>query len=113
MREARIIFTHETRRGEVLYPNIHIRFLNWIVDKFGGYTATRGSGAYRHKDGRLQTEPVMIVDIAVSDDPGQLHLLRDIARTFCREADQECVYLRNQFGDVEFVTPEPQPPAPE
>ena len=99
MKEARLILTTQTRNGELIHARVLHHFTQWVADSFGGYTLTMGEGAYRHPNGRVQVEPVMILDILTD----RVDLLREIAHTFTFVADQEGTYLRLPDGEVEFV----------
>ena len=105
LREARIIFPHIDKDGNILPERIEYRFREWIIDKFGGCTVSYGDGYWRNpKNGKQYAETVSIVDIAAAPTLENMITLRDIATTFCKAGNQECVYLRHLTGIVEFVS---------
>ena len=93
MREARII-------APIANLAARVRLEESLTNAFGGWTKYAGIG-YWHG----QRECIAIYDIAV--DSGRELILRVIAGRFCRDAKQECVYLRLPNGNVEFVTAVP------
>lgn len=75
-----------------------------LLDDFGGYTETRGQGAWKPPEGRpLVIEPVVVYQIAMERQ--SVIRLREIARDCAIMADQECVMIVTPCGDVEFVKP--------
>jgi hypothetical protein len=102
MREARIILPHNSK-----ILSVHEWLRRTLVDEFGGYTWTSGTGAWCDERGEVVQEPVWIYDVAVPDCSLLTHSrLHKIAETAAILARQDCVYLRLPSGEVRFV---PQP----
>ncbi len=75
------------------------------VERFGGFTVSYGTGAWKTPDGETETETVAIYDIATEDTPWAVWALWEIARRAAETGNQFCVYLRLPNGDVRFVKP--------
>ncbi len=56
------------------YHSAHADFTTWLVDVFGGYTATMQNGAWRGPDGALYCEPSVAYRVAsdLADAPRML-----------------------------------------
>lgn len=110
--------------------------LSRLAQSFGGYTLTSGKGGWVAPDGTLHTDHVLIADVAVpmflpvsqaggvvthEAERAGMHatsVLFEIAREYCRAADQQCVYVRLPNGDVHLidrhgrsVSPDAEPPS--
>ena len=85
---------------------------NWLraalIDNFGGYTATDGTGAWRDDNGQIILEPVTTYNVAIR----QSHAEEDnaaaqrLAGGACRAAGQQCVYFRDIHGNVLLIGPD-------
>lgn len=71
-----------------------------IAEEFGGYTVTRGEGAWFDSHGKLVEEDVMIFVVATREK--QADIIR-IAHRLREETEQECLYLRLTDGEVVYV----------
>ena len=100
--EARIIMPTHDNKGRPLgfFAN---RLRARLVDAFGGYTETGGTGGYAGAMGATTDEraPVIVFDIACDRDARPV--LVAIAQWLARVADQECIYLRLPTGEVLLV----------
>lgn len=104
----------------------HLRLLTLVEDRiveaFGGFTATVGSGARKDGAGRIVRDDVQVYDIAcpafapAAGSVGAGHeserawlgaatTLREIAKEACGTFSQACVYVRFPSGEVLFVGP--------
>jgi hypothetical protein len=73
-----------------------------LMRKFGGYTLTRGTGAWIDPTGLIFNELVYVYDVATSDR-GQDDLL-DTASLICRLSTEQSVYVRLAYNDVVFYS---------
>lgn len=110
--------------------------LSRLSQAFGGYTMTSGKGGWIAPDGTLHNDDVLVVDVAVpmflsvsqaggivthETERAGMHatsVLFEIAREYCRDAGQQCVYVRGPHGDVALIdqhgrniSPDAVPPA--
>ncbi len=109
MKEARLIVPTHSRAGRPA-PHVTKTVRDFLITNFGGFTETIGSGGYRNQDGYIELDAVLIFDVAIDYDmPSHQALMRGIARKVCIGLNQECVYLRQTNGLVEFVTQEKTP----
>lgn len=69
-----------------------------LTAAYGGWTALQALGNWHGT-----TELVTVYEIGMEETNANASVLRMIARKFCHDAKQECVYIRNTFGHVEFV----------
>ena len=102
MREARLIVPPHKNDGTKHWQVIEdVRAL--LLAQFGGYTETRGTGGWVGKTCTV-TEPIIIFDVAM--DPTEMNEMnmRTVAGFVLAKMDQDCVYLRQANGQVEFVT---------
>lgn len=76
-----------------------------LCERFGGFTATPGHGAWRSEaeGGRIVRDVVVVYDVAMIDCPDSAVKLRAIALDYLRAAGQQCVYVRYADGTVQFV----------
>lgn len=95
--------------------------LSRLAQSFGGYTLTSGKGGWVAPDGTLHNDHVLIADVAVpmflpvsqaggvvthETERAGMHatsVLFEIAREYCRDAEQHCVYVRGPHGDVALI----------
>lgn len=73
-----------------------------ITKRFGGYTLTHATGAWRNGEKTL-IEYVLRYEIAMYDTPENAATLRDIATWAGKALRQQCVMIVLPNGDVEFV----------
>lgn len=100
-KEARIIAVAGYPEAQ---KNLELRLLR----RFGGYTKVASEGAWIDPaTGEIYREPGWIYDVALEDDAEAWASLRGVAKFFCHEAEQICVYLRLPNGQVEFVERDP------
>ena len=103
MREARLIVPPHKNDGTNHWQGIEdVR--ERLLAQFGGYTETRGTGGWVGKTCKV-TEPIIIFDVAMAPSAENEDKMRAIARFVLVEMDQDCVYLRQANGQVEFVSP--------
>lgn len=101
LREARVVCPIASAYSR---PQARDRIEDSIVTRFGGFTKTYANGAWRNPDnGEIVSEPVIVYDVAVSDDPTAAKDLIAVAQQIKREFAQECVYLRFPDGEVHFI----------
>lgn len=94
MREAQIIMPRDNAQAIA-----HLRLR--LLDTFGGYTQHEATGAWKAPDGKVHYDHHHVFTIAYEHT--SFEVVRSIAREIGREADQQCVYVRNWFGEVELV----------
>ena len=100
MREARLIVPNN---GTTHWQGIEdVRAL--LLAQFGGYTETQGTGGWVGKTGTV-TEPIIIFDVAMEPTEMNEMNMRTVAGFVRHRMNQECVYLRQANGQVEFVSP--------
>ena len=102
MKLARIILPERDSNNELLVAE-HQVLQRRLIDRYNGYTQTKGSGGWRSSTGKIFKEPVFIYDVAMerADAPS----LRALAANTAFDANQECVMIVTPCGDVEFVKP--------
>lgn len=102
MKLARIILPERDNDNQSLAWQ-HQALQDQLIANFGGYTMTKGHGAWARPDGTTQRETVQVYDIAMerADTPTLRAIVADIAR----DAKQDCVMMVTPNGDVEFVKP--------
>lgn len=95
--------------------------LSRLAQAFGGYTLTSGKGGWIAPGGTLHNDHVLVADVAVpmflpvsqaggvvthETERAGMHatsVLFEIAREYCRDAEQHCVYVRGPHGDVALI----------
>ena len=100
MREARIICASEQRDNRPVALSVISQLEETLAQRFGGYTVVMGRGGYVMDSGELKTELVRVYDVAM--EAHHFPALTGIAQWLCREANQECVYVRDPTGQVSF-----------
>ena len=83
--------------GHLLLHDYKVR----IAAIAGGYTSTSGEGGWKNDKGVLTREPILIVDISISDNR-QVDALRTLAGTICEDLEQDCVFFQID-NEVEYV----------
>lgn len=82
----------------------HDKLRNDLLNAFGGYTYTRGAGAWRNSFGQSIIDSVGVYDIALeADRDASWDQLFQIAMAAGRELKQEAVYIRYPDGTVEIT----------
>lgn len=101
LREARLIVTapRDLKTNTVLLL-IDIRGL--LLAQFGGYTETQGQGGWVGKKGAA-ADPIVIFDVAMEPTLVNAANLRTVAELIHGRTGQDCVYVRQANGLVEFV----------
>lgn len=103
--ESKIILPFNDNEGKPLYAERQ-ETEDRLMSAFGGFTKTAGQGAWQDpKTLKVYREPVLIYSIAAEWSQPQAETLRQIARRFCLNARQECVFV-SIAGQVEFIEPE-------
>lgn len=86
------------------------RALQAITRAFGGMTSWPAIGHWQNPDtGAVQSEAVTVHAIAFEPSDASLHLLREIAANFGRDAGQHSVYIEHADGTAEMVQPAEAP----
>jgi len=103
------------KEAKVIIPDVGsgcaaiVNFESHIIDLFGGFTLTLGSGAWKNDDGEVIRESVRVYTIAaVSHVMRHGHTwwhLRHAAVTLGNSLKQECVYVKHTDGEVEMLEP--------
>lgn len=111
-REYRFILpTYERRTAPTSEADYRLRYAltdahSWLrhalVRNFDGFTATEATGAWFNGKAQI-VEPVILYDVAIEELPINTQVLREIAHHAGTMALQECVYLRDPSGNVEFI----------
>lgn len=103
LKEARIVMPDFPLDGHP-DPKAHSVLKAALVNTFGGYTASHGTGGWMAPDGRLMMDSVAIYDVAINAERGtDLAQLAQIAATAGRALKQQAVYVRYPDGDVEIM----------
>lgn len=85
-------------------PRVHEYVRAWLLDRFGGYSATAVDGAYRMADGSTARESVTAYQVIDASGVGaNLDYLRDVAQRVKQLAEQETVLLVRQASYPEYV----------
>ena len=110
MKLAALILPICDNDGKSLFGE-HQRLKHELLHRWGGYTVTNASGAWRAPDGAVLAEASRRYEVAM--ERADVVDFRGIARDVAKRARQECVMIITPCGDVEFVKPEnkPQPDA--
>lgn len=95
LHEARIICPTCYNDGTPM-PHVVKKLHRRLVSAFGGATETTGSGHFFD-----QTEPVLIFDVALEEKDNKA--LLTIAAWLKNAAVQDCIYIRDFYGNVQFV----------
>lgn len=101
MKLAKIILPERSNDNQLL-SGVHQSLRQMLLDKFGGYTMTKGTGGWRN-GAADQVEPVYVYDVAM--ERADVLKLRDVARMVATDAGQHSVMIVTPNGDVEFVSP--------
>ncbi len=109
--EARLILPNLDNNGDSLDVT-HDVLAEYLIDAFGGFTSQAVQGGFKGEDGTVYREAGTAYDVALDDSADNQAYLRGIARWAAGAADQECVYLRQPSGAVEFIEPETAPTVP-
>ena len=103
MQEARLIVPPHKNDGTKHWQAVEdVRAL--LLAQFGGYTETRGTGGWVGKTCTV-TEPIIIFDVAMAPSAENEDKMRTVAGFVRHRMNQDCVYLRQANGQVEFVSP--------
>ena len=97
LREAKIIIPEATGIATISYAE------QFMLDAWGGFTATVAEGAWRDGAQRIVREPSRVYTIAMpttADSAVKLHRLAAIVADI---GEQNCVYIRYTSGVVELV----------
>ena len=73
-----------------------------LLDQFGGYTEHEATGAWKDPTGAVIFDDNAVFTVA-TDIPTAGQAFQSLARIAGRIGDQQCVYLRDGDGNVEFV----------
>lgn len=84
-------------------PDVHAHVAQYLALRFGGYTLTEATGAYRMDDGTLVREPVNLYRVLVTENPENDATLRFLASFVATVARQESVLLEVTATDARFV----------
>jgi len=98
----------EIREARIVLPRVNLNrkeFEGFLVRSFGGFTRTRGDGAWMNPKGGIVLDKVWVYDVAATDTPDTTASLRAICRRMAKAYSQDCVYLRLPGGTVEFIDP--------
>ena len=74
-----------------------------LVDRFGGFTATTGTGGWKGAD-RAYVEPVQLYHVD-TDRYGVWDELRELAQTIATQLGQEAVYITRQTIFAAMIAP--------
>jgi len=99
MHEARIILPFGTYKLDGACELLELS----LGRSFGGWTRTTGKGAWFSAEQiKMVYEDVYVYDVEMPASVTSWQELRRIARNACRDAEQECVYVRWN-GEVNFI----------
>ena len=98
LREATIILPVNDNDGSPL-RGVHAILERMLITAFGGFTAVQARGGWNGPIGP-QFEPVIVYTVAGDATEANLVRFIEIARQICREARQECIYVRDFNGNV-------------
>lgn len=73
-----------------------------LLDAFGGYTVTRGTGLWRAPDGEVHQDTIDVYDVAVDVDYDYRPNVQKVVDAL-KAAGEQCVYVRWPNGRVEFI----------
>lgn len=110
LRQASIILPINDNQGESLGA-VHNKLQTTLCKLFGGFTAVDSFGGWLSPEGKLYREPGKLYKVAMEPTTSNAAVLRDIARGLAQEADQECIFVEQANGEVEFVS-QPAPVIP-
>lgn len=82
---------------------VNSTFLRSLMEKFGGYTMTRESGAWLDtKTGKIYNDKVLRLIVSFSPSKNNIRMFEALATTYKSMAKQEAVYCVVN-GKVKFV----------
>ena len=73
-----------------------------LLDTYGGYTEHEATGAWKDPTGAVIFDHNAVFTVA-TDHEHALEAFQSMARIAGRIGDQQSVYLRDGYGNVEFV----------
>ncbi len=102
MKLARIILPERDNDNQTLAWQ-HQALQDILIARYGGYTATKGCGAWDAGEDRVHREVVWVYDVAM--ERAAVVDFRKLAADTARDANQDCVMIVTPQGDVEYVKP--------
>lgn len=82
----------------------HHQLKDMLLRHFNGYTSTLVSGAWRDSAGRTWPDESVAYTVAMEPTTDNEQVMRTAASWAGQAASQQCVYLRQASGEVEFVS---------
>lgn len=102
MKLAKIILPMNGNDGQDLW-SVHQKLKHGLLDRWGGYTSSIGTGAWLPPGGLVQTESHHRYEVAM--ERADVCAFRDLAAEIASLAGQHSVMIVTPCGDVEFVKP--------
>ena len=89
----------------VMIPHVAEEAKRMLCRTFGGFTALPAQGGWLDLDtGKVQMEPMHVLQVSMDVSSTNEDTLRDIARMVAREANQKVVYVVHANGHTELVS---------